>query len=125
MKDSYDTDTRLNQIIVVCLLWAKTLGYLMCSIELVWNLKLATVIHFIFQFYVSPKLASIVLGIVPPIAIAIVVYGRYLRNITKQTQDSLAKSTEVTELTKKEPMAYVMIIFVQISPEYLLWACFW
>ena len=82
--------------------------------------KKQTVIHFIFQFYVSPKLASIVLGIVPPIAIAIVVYGRYLRNITKQTQDSLAKSTEVTELTKKEPMAYVMIIFVQICPEYLL-----
>ncbi|KAK2567519.1 ATP-binding cassette sub-family B member 10 [Acropora cervicornis] len=49
------------------------------------------------MFYVSPKLASIVLGIVPPIAIAIVVYGRYLRNITKQTQDSLAKSTEVAE----------------------------
>ena len=67
--------------------------------------KKQTVIHFIFQFYVSPKLASIVLGIVPPIAIAIVVYGRYLRNITKQTQDSLAKSTEVNELTKKEPMA--------------------
>ena len=51
--------------------------------------------HFVFQFYVSPKLASIVLGIVPPVAIAIVMYGRYLRNITKQTQDCLAKSTEV------------------------------
>jgi len=52
---------------------------------------------FIFQFYVSPKLASIVLGIVPPVAIAIVVYGRYLRNITKRTQDSLAQSTQVAE----------------------------
>ena len=51
--------------------------------------------HFIFQFYVSPKLASIVLGIVPPVAIAIVMYGRYLRNITKKTQDSLAQSTQV------------------------------
>lgn len=49
------------------------------------------------MFYVSPKLASIVLGIVPPVAIAIVMYGRYLRNITKQTQDCLAKSTEVAE----------------------------
>jgi len=49
------------------------------------------------MFYVSPKLASIVLGIVPPVAIAIVVYGRYLRNITKRTQDSLAQSTQVAE----------------------------
>lgn len=49
------------------------------------------------MFYVSPKLASIVLGIVPPVAIAIVIYGRYLRNITKRTQDSLAGSTQVAE----------------------------
>ncbi|KAL9952922.1 hypothetical protein ACROYT_G040252 [Oculina patagonica] len=49
------------------------------------------------MFYVSPKLASIVLGIVPPVAIAIVMYGRYLRNITKKTQDSLAQSTQVAE----------------------------
>ena len=46
----------------------------------------------------SPKLASIVLGIVPPVAVAIVIYGRYLRKITKKTQDSLAQSTQVTEL---------------------------
>lgn len=57
---------------------------------------------FIFQFYVSPKLASIVLGIVPPVAIAVVVYGRYLRNITKRTQDSLAQSTQVTECQHSE-----------------------
>lgn len=49
------------------------------------------------MFYVSPKLASIVLGIVPPVAIAIIMYGRYLRNITKRTQDSLAESTQVAE----------------------------
>ena len=53
------------------------------------------IMYFIFQFYVSPKLAGIVLGIVPPVAIAIVMYGRYLRNITKKTQDSLAQSTQV------------------------------
>lgn len=49
------------------------------------------------MFYVSPKLAGIVLGIVPPVAIAIVMYGRYLRSITKKTQDSLAQSTQVAE----------------------------
>lgn len=75
---------------------------LCANIEPFWNLKLATVIHFIFQFYVSPKLASIVLGIVPLIAIVIVKHGFYRRNITKQTQDCLAKSTEVTDLTKME-----------------------
>ena len=92
----------------------------MLHIEPFWNLKLATVIPFIFQFYVSPKLASIVLGIVPPIAIAIVVYGRYLRNITKQTQDYLAKSTEVTDLTKKEAMTIMQrnaMIVVQVYLE--------
>ena len=75
----------------------------LCAIEPFWNLKLATVIHFIFQFYVSPKLASIVLGIVPLIAIVIVTNGRYRHNITKQTQDCLAKSIQVTDLTKMEP----------------------
>ena len=54
-----------------------------------------TNLYLIFQFYVSPKLASIVLGIVPPVAIAVVMYGRYLRNITKKTQDFLAQSTQV------------------------------
>ena len=48
----------------------------------------------------SPKLASIVLGIVPPVAIAIIVYGRYLRNITKRTQDSLAESTQVRQTSE-------------------------
>ncbi|XP_074617350.1 ATP-binding cassette sub-family B member 10, mitochondrial-like isoform X2 [Acropora palmata] len=49
------------------------------------------------MFYVSPKLASIVLGIVPLIAIVIVTNGRYRHNITKQTQDCLAKSTQIAE----------------------------
>ena len=57
------------------------------------------IMYFIFQFYVSPKLAGIVLGIVPPVAIAIVMYGCYLRNITKKTQDSLAESTQVMLMT--------------------------
>ena len=91
----------------------------MGSIELFWNLKLATVIHFIFQFYVSPKLARTALGILPPIAIVIVTYARCRRNITKQTQDYLAKSTEVTDLTKMVPTIIMqrnaMTTVVQVS----------
>lgn len=33
--------------------------------------------------------------IVPPVAGLAVIYGRYVRSISKQTQDALAKATEV------------------------------
>ncbi|KAK3792323.1 hypothetical protein RRG08_046635 [Elysia crispata] len=47
--------------------------------------------------FVSAKLALISLGIVPPVAIGSIIYGRYLRKITKQVQDSLANATQVAE----------------------------
>ncbi|MBN3324082.1 ABCBA protein, partial [Atractosteus spatula] len=46
-------------------------------------------------FYMSPKLAAFVLMIVPPLAVLAVVYGRYLRSLSKRTQDALAESTQV------------------------------
>ncbi|XP_060923890.1 ATP-binding cassette sub-family B member 10, mitochondrial [Limanda limanda] len=49
------------------------------------------------MFYVSPSLASFVLMIVPPLAGLAVVYGRYLRTISKRTQDALAQATELAE----------------------------
>ncbi|XP_035256525.1 ATP-binding cassette sub-family B member 10, mitochondrial isoform X1 [Anguilla anguilla] len=49
------------------------------------------------MFYVSPSLASFVLMIVPPMAGLAVVYGRYLRSISRRTQDSLAESTQLAE----------------------------
>lgn len=49
------------------------------------------------MFYVSPSLASFVLLIVPPVAVLAVVYGRYLRSISKKTQDSLAQATQLAE----------------------------
>lgn len=45
----------------------------------------------------SPELALVGLSIVPPIAVAAVVYGRFVRKITKKVQDSLADSTHVAE----------------------------
>ncbi|XP_061601421.1 ATP-binding cassette sub-family B member 10, mitochondrial [Cololabis saira] len=49
------------------------------------------------MFYVSPSLASFVLLIVPPMAILAVIYGRYLRSISKRTQDALAQATQLAE----------------------------
>ena len=47
------------------------------------------------MFYVSPPLCLVSLSIVPPIAAMSILYGRYVKNITKQVQDSLAQSTQV------------------------------
>ncbi|XP_070709563.1 ATP-binding cassette sub-family B member 10, mitochondrial [Pempheris klunzingeri] len=49
------------------------------------------------MFYVSPSLASFVLLIVPPLTGLAIVYGRYLRSISKRTQDALAQATEFAE----------------------------
>ena len=45
--------------------------------------------------YTSPKLAAVSLAIVPPFILIARMYGRYVRNITKQVQDELAASTQV------------------------------
>jgi len=45
--------------------------------------------------FMSPKLALVALSIVPPVAIASRIYGRYLQRITKEVQDSLADATQV------------------------------
>nr|XP_033794770.1 ATP-binding cassette sub-family B member 10, mitochondrial isoform X1 [Geotrypetes seraphini] len=49
------------------------------------------------MFIVSPKLAAFVLSVVPPLAIIAVLYGRYLRRLTRLTQDSLAEATQLAE----------------------------
>ncbi|XP_073505094.1 ATP-binding cassette sub-family B member 10, mitochondrial-like isoform X1 [Phyllobates terribilis] len=47
--------------------------------------------------FVSPHLAMFVLSIVPPLAVVAVIYGKYLRKISKLTQDSLAEATQLAE----------------------------
>ncbi|NWZ89639.1 ABCBA protein, partial [Nesospiza acunhae] len=49
------------------------------------------------MFFVSPSLAAFVLSVVPPLAVLAVIYGRYLRKLTKVTQDSLAEATQLAE----------------------------
>lgn len=45
----------------------------------------------------SPQLALVGLAIVPPVAGVAVLYGRFVRNITRQVQDALAETTKVAE----------------------------
>uniref|UniRef100_H0VGT3 ATP-binding cassette sub-family B member 10, mitochondrial n=1 Tax=Cavia porcellus TaxID=10141 RepID=H0VGT3_CAVPO len=49
------------------------------------------------MFFVSPSLATFVLSVVPPMSILAVIYGRYLRKLSKATQDSLAQATQLAE----------------------------
>lgn len=45
----------------------------------------------------STKLALVGLAVVPPVTIVAVIYGRFLRGITRSVQDSLADATKVAE----------------------------
>ncbi|XP_014666883.1 PREDICTED: ATP-binding cassette sub-family B member 10, mitochondrial-like [Priapulus caudatus] len=49
------------------------------------------------MMYVSPHLAGISLGVVSPVMLLGIGYGRFVRNITKETQDALAEATNVAE----------------------------
>ncbi|XP_039604221.1 ATP-binding cassette sub-family B member 10, mitochondrial [Polypterus senegalus] len=49
------------------------------------------------MFYVSPALATFVLSIIPPLAVVTIFYGRYLRKLSRMTQDSLAHATQLAE----------------------------
>lgn len=47
--------------------------------------------------YISPHLALVGLTTVPPIAIAAILFGRFIKRLSTKVQDSLAKATEVAE----------------------------
>uniref|UniRef100_A0A673FIL9 ATP-binding cassette sub-family B member 10, mitochondrial-like n=1 Tax=Sinocyclocheilus rhinocerous TaxID=307959 RepID=A0A673FIL9_9TELE len=49
------------------------------------------------MLYVSPSLAAFVLMVVPPIACLAVIFGRFLRSISRRTQDALAEATQLAE----------------------------
>ena len=52
-----------------------------------------------FLLYTSPILTALMLAVVPAIAVGAVVYGRRIRKLSKEVQDSLAASSEVAEET--------------------------
>lgn len=47
------------------------------------------------QLYVSPSLTAFVLMVVPPIACLAVIFGKFIRSISRRTQDALAEATQV------------------------------
>ncbi|KAJ1965479.1 ATP-binding cassette permease mdl1 [Dipsacomyces acuminosporus] len=49
------------------------------------------------MLYVSPKLTGIMLGIVPPIAFWAVIYGKYIKRLSKKTQEAVGDITKVSE----------------------------
>jgi len=49
------------------------------------------------MFYMSPQLAMVGLGIVPPVSLWAIYMGRKVRAVSKDVQDSLAASTEIAE----------------------------
>ena len=49
------------------------------------------------MFYMSPQLALVSLGVVPPVAAWAVIMGRKVRSTSRQVQDALAEATQVAE----------------------------
>lgn len=49
------------------------------------------------MIYMSPSLALIGLCVVPPVSMLAVIYGRFVRGITRQLQDTLAETSELAE----------------------------
>lgn len=49
------------------------------------------------MFYLSPTLTALMLAIVPPISLAAVFYGRYLKKLSKRTQEALGKMTDTAQ----------------------------
>lgn len=49
------------------------------------------------MFYVSPYLAAVGLSIVPAVSAFAVIFGRYIKNLSKKIQDVLAEATNVSE----------------------------
>ena len=52
-----------------------------------------------FLLYTSPVLTGLMMLVVPGIAVGAVIYGRRIRKLSKEVQDSLAASSEVAEET--------------------------
>ena len=49
--------------------------------------------------FISPTLAGVSLLVVPPIGVAMVIYGRMIKRIAAQTQDALAAATSSADET--------------------------
>jgi ATP-binding cassette subfamily B protein len=48
-------------------------------------------------FYISWKLSLVMIATIPPLSIGAVIYGRFVKSLSKKVQDALAKSSDVAE----------------------------
>ncbi|EFC42079.1 predicted protein [Naegleria gruberi] len=51
----------------------------------------------VFLLIISWKLTLIMLAVIPPLVFISLIYAKYIKNITRRTQDALANSTDVAE----------------------------
>ena len=58
---------------------------------------ITVVVSLIALFFMSPRLCFIMLGVVPVVAIVAVFFGKFIKKIAKETQDSSAESNSVLE----------------------------
>ncbi|KAI8379607.1 P-loop containing nucleoside triphosphate hydrolase protein [Radiomyces spectabilis] len=49
------------------------------------------------MLFISPKLTGIMMVVVPPVALFAIVYGRYVKTLSKKTQTALSEITKVAE----------------------------
>ncbi|KAI5988152.1 P-loop containing nucleoside triphosphate hydrolase protein [Pisolithus albus] len=49
------------------------------------------------MFYLSPQLTLLMLGIVPPVSLGAVWYGRYLKKLSNQTQEAMGEMVKVAQ----------------------------
>ncbi|WP_437677682.1 ABC transporter ATP-binding protein [Sorangium sp. So ce131] len=50
-----------------------------------------------FLVYTSPRLTLLMLSVIPPVLLGAVIYGRKVRKLSRDVQDSLARSSEIAE----------------------------
>jgi len=48
-------------------------------------------------FSISWRLCMVMLSLIPPMVLGVVIYGRYIKTLSKKVQDALAKSSDVAE----------------------------
>ncbi|CAF3540080.1 unnamed protein product [Rotaria sordida] len=49
------------------------------------------------MLYISPQLALVGLTTVPPVAVGAILFGRFIKQLSRKVQDALAKATDVAE----------------------------
>lgn len=62
------------------------------------SLRKLTLTSVAAMVYISAKLTMVMLAVVPPVSIGAVIYGRYLRKLSNQTQEALGEMSKVSRV---------------------------